>query len=391
MLRKHQLFSFDQPDNFLIFRYDEPDHSLFSLNPNQYYGYDKVKIVAFDSEWHCVADLDSTSNTIPEDIYLTICSLIPGFVKKIRIKPSSPLFSIHNCEEPNNNKYWLREKYFNHNFKEREDVNAKSSVFTKMIPEKIFLPLNITSIHYLKEPGWNNIEEESDFLRRLPEHVDTVEYNHLFSSRYSKEDLNKLFTPIPHVKTIITTAYHDEDPLYEEKLHHSLINLPFSIEQVDVKYPNKFKNINMQEFRQKNVFRKSYNDFLTNDIIYLNNDEPDDLHIRRMVLFQEAIAILTDYTKRDSFFGGGLTLLFTHWRHHVPAVNELLDTLNAESTFDDLYLKLAKIRDDSIAKNEFNPTGSLARRIRYIEYLAYQKNIPLPNNVEQNHLKLRQI
>lgn len=97
-------------------------------------------------------------------------------------------------------------------------------------------------------------------------------------------------------------------------------------------------------------------------------------------LFYQARAILSDYTKRDSFWSS-LTLYFTHWYHHVDAVNQCLDHADHHQNFDFLYMAIKKI-------GNINPQGSLARRIRFIEFLwknaeELNKKLlhPAPNNI----------
>ena len=65
-------------------------------------------------------------------------------------------------------------------------------------------------------------------------------------------------------------------------------------------------------------------------------------------------------------------MFFSHWRHHVDAVNGCLENADKHKTFDFLLTAIRNIKNDSIEKGEFNPTGSLARRIRYIEQLHEQ-------------------
>jgi hypothetical protein len=85
-------------------------------------------------------------------------------------------------------------------------------------------------------------------------------------------------------------------------------------------------------------------------------------------LFYQAREILSDYVKRDSFWPG-LILFFSHNRHHVDAVNACLEKADHHQNFDFLYMDIQNIKNKSIKEGKFNPEGSLATRISYIEYL----------------------
>ena len=74
---------------------------------------------------------------------------------------------------------------------------------------------------------------------------------------------------------------------------------------------------------------------------------------------------LIDYTKKDACCPN-LSLFFSfHWsRHHVKDVNEIL---NNSHSFDELHNNIKNMLNQP-AKN-INITGSLSRRVRFIESL----------------------
>ncbi|KTD43087.1 DUF5617 domain-containing protein [Legionella parisiensis] len=138
-----------------------------------------------------------------------------------------------------------------------------------------------------------------------------------------------------------------------------IIRLPLSVKTLSVPSGNcsifshrEEKQIDLDKYRKKEYFPESY--------VELTNSSTDNL-------FQKATNLLNDYTKNTSC-SPGFTLFATfHWRrHHLDAVNQILKKSNS---VDDLLVRLNKIE---MAK-DFNPIGSLARRIHYIKYMQHQE------------------
>jgi hypothetical protein len=160
----------------------------------------------------------------------------------------------------------------------------------------------------------------------------------------------------------------------DEKIKSLLIHLPVTVNFITVMQREDGKDvkrrINLDVYRHINYFPVTYKDIASKSATIDHADS---------VLLSQARAILADYSKSDSWMNAWAVRLFTcHLgRNHVDEVDALLndETIN---TFDGLYARLNRIRQENISNNTFNPTGSLARRIRYIELLKEQAQ---PSNV----------
>lgn len=86
---------------------------------------------------------------------------------------------------------------------------------------------------------------------------------------------------------------------------------------------------------------------------------------KRTIFLEAARYLLEDYTKNNSAVK---RILFFHWRHHAISVKACLDEMEGDPyyTVDGLMAQLHPIRN----KPGFNPMGSIAKRILFLEEQA---------------------
>lgn len=232
------------------------------------------------------------------------------------------------------------------------------------------LPKNITQVFYAFG------QQGSDFVRALPESVTTLELCPTYAYtatideyiaivqalplgvtkltlpnlfHYSDNDLTKLFRNIPKQVQELTVADDDfeQEDIPENRLNPLLMALPASIKRM---YVPKYASYIWELDVTKKIDLSTY--FVPESYKKLIGNETD--------LYTAAQIILQDYTKEQSC-SAHLSLFFSlHWnRHHCKAVSAALKETH---NFEDLMQKLSKI--------EVNPTGSLAKRIRFLQQLA---------------------
>lgn len=217
----------------------------------------------------------------------------------------------------------------------------------------------------------------------LQPEVTSLKIDNLFEIIKNKKDLAILFAAIPRHVQIVDFSLDDKRNSTEEGeglfqyyglVKETLISLPFSVANVILPDFEEKKTINMTEFRNENYFPEEYHKIVNAVPLYMT-------YVNNQNLDLQARALLADYSKKDDWWPNlSLFCSFHMGRHYTNEINSALDSTD---TFDALYLKLIDIRDNN---PDFNPIGSLARRIRYIEKLAYNSKIPLPK--KNNGLKL---
>lgn len=241
---------------------------------------------------------------------------------------------------------------------------------------------------------YNLINSSNNYRIPLPKNITSIDFTKLFEmypdNDIANKQLGKLFESLPkHIENINTTngnilglhykGEHNKDiQVPDVRLKKLLIHLPFSVKTITVPHDNGSPiTINLEQYRNDNYYPNSYRD--------LSDSARDRCAHYKTQLFYQARAILSDYVKRDSFWPG-LTLFFSHNRHHVDAVNACLEHADHHQNFDFLFMAVQKIKNDSIRKGEFNPEGSLARRINYIQHL-YEQALKREEVIRENNFK----
>ncbi|STX27805.1 Dot/Icm secretion system substrate [Legionella beliardensis] len=190
-------------------------------------------------------------------------------------------------------------------------------------------------------------------IQTIPAHITHISLPNLFEV-YADKDLASIFGAFHKKLKGLNMGNLDpfEESIEDERLKNLLIHLPVSVERVLVPHlawvgSSAGRYINMHEL----FFPKSYKEIT------------EKLQDNDNATFDQALAILKDYTKSDSYLPGATRFFSGHWnRHHIDAVDEIISkSTNLPGLLDALHnIKLG------------NPTGSLARRIRFIEHLAYE-------------------
>ena len=218
------------------------------------------------------------------------------------------------------------------------------------------LPPHVTEVKIRRIPKkW---EKPHEIIAAIPKHVTSISLPSNLLQGCTDDELRKLFSSFHNqIKEIhIIGEISDNDLTENKKLRNLIIQLPFSVETLTV--PNSdfsefiTKKIKVQQYREDQYFPASYSE--------LTASSTDNL-------FEKAKNLLNDYTKNTSL-SPGLTLFSTfHWnRHHISQVNNIL---KESKSIDDLLSNLSKIENGE----NFNPAGSLARRIHYIKFIQYQE------------------
>lgn len=238
-----------------------------------------------------------------------------------------------------------------------EEMAAKSKKACIELLEN--LPGHVTKVGIRTGKKWKDADE---VIKAMPPHCTYFKVNADVIKNCSFDELSQFFSSFPKQMQeihLLGDICDNDLAIGDRALRNLIIKLPLSVKILSVPSGNcsifnhrEEKQIDLDEYRKKEYFPESY--------LELTNSSSDDL-------FQNAKNLLNDYTKNTSCFPG-LTLFATfHWRrHHVDAVNQILKKSNS---IDDLLVRLNKIE----MSKDFNPTGSLARRIHYIKYRQYQE------------------
>lgn len=232
--------------------------------------------------------------------------------------------------------------------------------YLKQLPD--FVTKANLNIHY----KWKNPEE---VIKVIPKNVTHFTINADVVENCTYEELIPFFSNFPnHIKEISLLGNDSKKLAIDNKvLRDLIIRLPLSVKTLTVPRDDSSvfnlateRKINLDEYRKKEYFPESYKD--------LTHSSSEDL-------FQKAKNLLNDYTKNTSWSPGFALFATFHWnRHHVDKVNKILQ----ESTnLEDLLERLKGIE----MQKDFNPTGSLARRIYYIKYMQHSTQ-DLHNEVE---------
>ncbi|MBA2657803.1 MAG: DUF5617 domain-containing protein [Tatlockia sp.] len=246
------------------------------------------------------------------------------------------------------------------------DIEPETTI-AKHISNFQKLPATVKNLTIKVRADWLSHENLLELIKNIPISINSVTLPNLFlwypDDEIGNKQLAEIFSVFPHHIQQINTAKQfnpDEEGISDSRLKAVLINLPFSVKELIVRKAAHYawewesnRSVILNEFRNTNYFPESYKT-LTKDV------EP-----KQDILFIQAKNLLTDYTKNNSKF----SLFFTfHWgRNHREAVN---DALNNSVDLDSLLTRLKTVQE----KEGFNPTGSLARRIRYIELLIEEKS-----------------
>ncbi|WED42049.1 DUF5617 domain-containing protein [Legionella cardiaca] len=228
------------------------------------------------------------------------------------------------------------------------------------------LPDCVTKVNFNIHVKWKNPE---DLIKTLPKHVTHFTINADIIENCTYAELIPFFSSFSENIKEISLLGHDNKKLAIDNkvLRDLIIKLPLSVKTLTVPRDDLSvcnlateRKINLDVYRKKEYFPESYSK--------LTHSSKD--------IFQKAKNLLNDYTKNSSWSPGFTLFASFHWnRHHVDKVNKILK----ESThIEDL---LARLKDIETQK-DFNPTGSLARRIYYIKNMQHLSQ-ELSNEVEE--------
>ncbi|MCW8400823.1 DUF5617 domain-containing protein [Legionella sp. PATHC038] len=215
------------------------------------------------------------------------------------------------------------------------------------------LPDFITKVHFNVSHKWKNPEE---VIKAIPKQVTHFTINADVIENCTHKELISFFSSFPnHVKEISLLGSDAKNLVIDDAvLRDLIIRLPMSVKTLKVPKEMNCSNhitertINLDAYRNKEYFPNSYKEFTSED------------------LFESAKDLLNDYTKNTNCFPLAARFFTLHmFRHHVDKVNEIVQN---STGIDDLLKKLEKIE----SQEDFNHTGSLARRIHYIKHLQYQ-------------------
>lgn len=183
----------------------------------------------------------------------------------------------------------------------------------------------------------------------------------------------------------IASGFEYESGYTDEQLKLHLIDLPLSVKFITImreqdKTVTK-QRIDLDAYRNANYFPDTYKN--------IANEAAKTTAPEGSVLLNQAKAILADYNKSDSWMNAWTVRLFTlHLgRNHNDEVDTLLNDINngTINTFEGLQVRLDEIREKSILNNNFNPTGSFARRMLYIEQLKEQTQVEDVNYIAESN------
>ncbi|MCE0721812.1 DUF5617 domain-containing protein [Legionella resiliens] len=249
--------------------------------------------------------------------------------------------------------------------KAREELAEQSQKACIALLKK--LPRHVTKVEICTGKKWKDADE---VIKAIPAHVTYFKVNADVIKDCTFDELLKFFSCFPKQMQeihLLGDICDNNLAIGDRALRNLIIKLPLSVKTFSVPSGDcsvfnhqEEKQINLDDYRKKEYFPESY--------FELTHSSTEDL-------FHKAKNLLNDYTKNTSNVPG-LTLFATfHWRrHHVDAVNQILKDSNS---LDDLLVRLNQIE----TQKDFNPTGSLARRIHYIKYVQYQEQ---HNMIEQS-------
>ncbi|WP_454781889.1 DUF5617 domain-containing protein [Legionella sp. WA2022007384] len=219
------------------------------------------------------------------------------------------------------------------------------------------LPDCVTKVELNLYYKWSRPEE---VIKVIPKNVTHFTINADVIENCTYEELIPFFSSFPsQIKEISLLGNDTKILAFDDKvLRDLIIRLPLSVKTLTVPRDDLSifnlateRKINLDEYRKKEYFPQSYDD--------LTDSVSEDL-------FQKAKNLLNDYTKSASWCPGFALFATFHWnRHYVDQVNKILQ----ESTnIEDLLGRLKAIE----MQKDFNPTGSLARRMYYIKNMQHQ-------------------
>lgn len=242
-------------------------------------------------------------------------------------------------------------------FKYPPSVNTSEQSKKDCIEYLKQLPNFINKVNFNLYKKWENPE---DVIKAIPKHITHFTINAEVIENCTYEELIPFFSSFPNnIKeiTLLGGNPQKKQAIDDKVLRDLIIRLPVSVKTLTVpKDMSLFsltseRTIDLIEYRKKEYFPDSYNE--------LTHSSSEDL-------FERAKNLLKDYTKDDSWSPGFALFATFHWnRHHADKVNGVLQKSN---NLDDLLKRLSEIE----MQENFNPTGSLARRICYIKNMQYQ-------------------
>ncbi|AWN73142.1 DUF5617 domain-containing protein [Legionella anisa] len=237
------------------------------------------------------------------------------------------------------------------------------------------LPRHVTKVEINTGKKW---KDAGEVIKAIPAHVTYFKVNAEVIENCTFDELFKFFSSFPKQMQeihLLGDVCNNNLAIGDRALRNLIIKLPLSVKTLSVPSGNcsvfnhkEEKQINLDDYRKKEYFPESY--------VELTNSSTEDL-------FQKAKNLLNDYTKNTSDFPGFTLFATFHWRrHHVDAVNQILKDSNS---LDDLLVRLSQIE----TQKDFNPTGSLARRIHYIKYIHQQEQQNMDEQPDKvNHLNI---
>lgn len=203
-------------------------------------------------------------------------------------------------------------------------------------------------------------------ITNTPKHITSISLPSCFSN-----EIIELFASLPSHITKVDITELGSFTKEQQKLY--FIHLPVSVKTIVVRQGERCLENNihrhLEEYRKANYFPDTYEK--------MANEENG--------LLNQARAILSDYTKDNSLTVRFFTCCLG--RNHVAAVHALLSNQSIQS-FDDLYHELNAIVELNKENGTFNPVGSLARRVRYIELLMERAHVSVEKkkiDVVSNH------
>lgn len=237
------------------------------------------------------------------------------------------------------------------------------------------MPRHVTKVEINTGKKW---KDAGEVIKAIPAHVTYFKVNAEVIENCTFDELFKFFSSFPKQMQeihLLGDVCNNNLAIGDRALRNLIIKLPLSVKTLSVPSGNcsvfnhkEEKQINLDDYRKKEYFPESY--------VELTNSSTEDL-------FQKAKNLLNDYTKNTSDFPGFTLFATFHWRrHHVDAVNQILKDSNS---LDDLLVRLSQIE----TQKDFNPTGSLARRIHYIKYIHQQEQQNMDEQPDKvNHLNI---